>query len=279
MEHIENEIYHFTLNTLIPAACKSLREFYTAYENGADIGIQTKEDESPASAADRQTETILRELIIARYPEHGIIGEEFPPLNPDAQYIWILDPLDGTREFLARQPGCFGNLIALLMDGRPVMGTIADPINNAIWIPQKLSLAKPGTIEIEDATISCTAPQGMFKDKQQLATLLAIGNECKELRTKLNCIGFAYLIDGKIDLAIEADLALHDIAALIPVLTSAGIIAIDLDGNDYAEKIFDLGEMTGNTINQKFDIIASPDKDFAFRILERMTQNSSLKRA
>ena len=99
------EYLKFIEDVLIPQAGDSIRAFYQKYCDGIDIGIEIKSDDSLASFADRETEKRLRELIINQYPDHGIWGEEFGAYQTDRDYIWVLDPLDGTREVLAKKPG------------------------------------------------------------------------------------------------------------------------------------------------------------------------------
>ena len=97
------------------------------------IVIDYKADASPATRADRETETVIREMIVAEYPEHGVIGEEHPPERADADYLWIIDPIDGTRPFLAGVP-TFGTLIALTHKGTPVLGIIDQPVSGERWV-------------------------------------------------------------------------------------------------------------------------------------------------
>ena len=97
------------------------------------IEIEKKADDSPVTIADKKTEEFLRESIIKEFPEHGILGEEFGEVNPDAEYKWVLDPIDGTKSFISGTP-LFGTLIALLQNGNPVLGAINLPILNELLI-------------------------------------------------------------------------------------------------------------------------------------------------
>lgn len=95
----------FLLTRLAPAAANSLHRAFVDYCAGGDLETQTKADGSPASRADRDTEALLRNLITSAYPAHGIIGEEMGTINASAEWVWVLDPLDSTRAFLAQESG------------------------------------------------------------------------------------------------------------------------------------------------------------------------------
>ena len=262
------QIIEFTQELLIPAATDSLKTFYEAYIAGKDIGVEEKSDETPASRADKETEQVLRELIIEKFPEHGIIGEEFEAHNPESEFVWILDPLDGTREFLAKKPGCFGSLIALMRDGLPVFGAVIDPLYDKIWMSDRVNdeHVSLDVIDANQAVFACTNPQGMFQQDYQLEAMANFVKDSQEFRTELNCIGFVQLVDGNVDVAIEANLALHDIAALLPVLLNAGMTVIDLHGNDYNDVAFELPLAS----QQKFDVIAARDEALAWEVFEQM---------
>lgn len=262
------QIIDFASELLVPAVIESLKTFYDAYMNGEDIGVESKSDDTPASRADRETEKIMRDLITETFPDHGIIGEEFDALNPEAEFVWILDPLDGTREFLGKKPGCFGSLMALLRDGLPVFGVVVDPLYEKVWSSDRVSDEHVSfdVIEVSDAVFACTNPQGMFKDDGHLAVMTGFVKNSSEFRTELNCIGFVQLVEGNVDVAVENDLALHDVAALIPVLLNAGMSVIDLHGNDYNDAAFELPLAA----SQKFSIIAARDEALAWAVYDQL---------
>jgi inositol-phosphate phosphatase / L-galactose 1-phosphate phosphatase / histidinol-phosphatase len=97
------------------------------------VAIDDKPDNSPVTIADRDAEAAMRRLIAARFPEHGIFGEEHGQDRADAEFVWLLDPIDGTKSFISGVP-LFGTLIALLHRGRPVLGIIDQPISRERWI-------------------------------------------------------------------------------------------------------------------------------------------------
>ena len=99
----------------------------------SDFAVETKSDESPVTVADKQAEEIMREMIMKEYPAHGIIGEEFGDHNEDAEYQWVLDPIDGTKSFVSGT-FLFGTLIGLMKDGQPIVGTIHHPLTSHLLI-------------------------------------------------------------------------------------------------------------------------------------------------
>src|SRR5450432_1113924 len=103
------------------------------YFGNHSLEIETKADASPVTLADRGAETLMREMIESRFPNHGIIGEEFGDLRSAAEWVWVLDPIDGTKSFMSACP-LFGTLIALLHRGRPVLGAIHQPILRQLMI-------------------------------------------------------------------------------------------------------------------------------------------------
>ena len=231
----------FGINILVPAARAVLLEKFEAYKSGKDIDITGKKDGSPASRADREAESVMRDLIAEKYPSHGIIGEEHGSTRADAEYVWVLDPLDGTREFLDQQPGwCI--LIALIRNGKPVLGIIDDPLGKnttSSLSTTPLTVKEPSLSP--HSKIACTYPGTMFKSTPWETTapqLLAAG----KMKPRLNGIGFAAVAKGSIDLAVEASLKLHDIAALLPILWAAQAQTLRYDGSDYREHVFDLAQ-------------------------------------
>ena len=248
------ELYAFTRDILLPKADVILRNSYQAYCNGADIGIQTKSDNTPATNADREAEEALRTLISRNYPSHGIQGEEFGSLNPDADWIWVLDPLDGTREFLAKRPGYFGILIGLLYKGEVHFGAISDPIKRRHWHSEKGMTPLKENL-VNKSIIACTSPELMFEPADLRRGIVAVQEKALDFKTDLNCLGFAGIVDGVIDAAIENNLKAHDIIPLIPVLLNSGIVVVDLDGNSYSTMKFN----SEDAFSRRYGVIAAVD--------------------
>lgn len=226
------EFADFAVSRLVPAAEAVLLRRYEEHKRGADIGVENKGDGSPASRADREAEQVMRDIIEKTYPAHGIIGEEFGLKNPQAEYVWVLDPLDGTREFLAKEAG-WGTLIALMHKGRPVVGVIHDAQKKVTWCGGNGTIAnknKAAPKKLAQASVSCTNI-AMFDGSPWKNGAKKLFESCGEAKKRLNCLGFAYVADGSIDLAAESSLKLHDIAALLPVLWDAGAECATPGGN------------------------------------------------
>jgi inositol-phosphate phosphatase / L-galactose 1-phosphate phosphatase / histidinol-phosphatase len=216
---------------LADRAGEVLRRYYRA-----PISVDYKADESPVTIADREAEGVMRDLIRARFPEHGIEGEEFPSEHGEAELVWNLDPIDGTKAFLVGRP-TFGTLISLLRRGRPALGIIDQPISRERWVGV---LGEPSTCngsairvracpDLEDAVLSTTSPQ-MFKAAEEQAAFARLAKVVKFPVYGGDCYAYGLLAMGFADLVVEADLDLHDFAALVPVIEGAGGVITDWQG-------------------------------------------------
>ncbi|MDR3424245.1 MAG: inositol monophosphatase family protein [Alphaproteobacteria bacterium] len=262
MNKILDELAAFARSRLVPAARACLMRAYNAYCQGDDLGAALKEDGTPASRADRDTERLLREMIAEAYPDHGIAGEEYGVENADAEFIWVLDPLDGTKEFLAKVDG-WGILIGLLQKGKPVLGSIIDPQTIKIWDQDTKFPVANVKSTIEQAIVATTAPENMFRDAPYAAGAQALFRRCAGRRERLNCLGFAYAADGCVDVVAENRLTLYDIAALLPVLWAAGATCRNLSGADYRNIAFDVGEAAA----AHYGLVASRDPSLVSAVL------------
>jgi inositol-phosphate phosphatase/L-galactose 1-phosphate phosphatase/histidinol-phosphatase len=199
------------------------------------LAVTDKPDLSPVTVADRAAEAAMRRLIAARFPEHGIIGEEYGPERADAEFVWVLDPIDGTKSFISGVP-LFGTLIALARQGRPILGIIDQPISRERWIG---AAGHPTTFNgtmircrpcdaLAAATVFSTSPD-MFKDADA-AALGRVAKAAKLVRFGADCYAYGLLAHGFIDLVIEASLKPYDFSAMVPIVEGAGGIATDWRG-------------------------------------------------
>jgi len=184
----------------------------------------------PVTQADQEAEAALRRLIAARYPDHGVIGEEFGEDRPDADHVWILDPIDGTRAFIAGLP-LWTNLIALRIDGLPQVGAIGQPCLEEIFIggPSGARLLK-GIVEttlaarpceqLTGAVIATTDPD-LFTGAE-LGAWTQVRAAAKLARLGCDAYAYAMLAAGRIDLVAESGLKVWDWSALVPVIEAAG---------------------------------------------------------
>jgi inositol-phosphate phosphatase/L-galactose 1-phosphate phosphatase/histidinol-phosphatase len=199
------------------------------------IAIDDKADESPVTIADRQAESVMRDLVRETLPSHGIIGEEFGAHQPDAEWLWIFDPIDGTKAFITGKPS-FGTLICLMHNGEPVLGVLDQPITGERWIGvigQGTTLnGKPLKVracdQVNKAALYSTDPS-MFSG-EEVAAYNRLAEAVKLRRFGADCYAYGLLAAGFVDLVCEADLKLYDFAALIPIIREAGGVVTDWTG-------------------------------------------------
>ena len=177
----------------------------------------------------------MRELIERRFPDHGIIGEEFGRLRDDAEFVWVLDPIDGTKSFISGVP-LFGTLIALTCAGRPILGVIDQPILHERWLG---AAGHPSTLngaaihcricsDLAAATLFATTPE-MFRGADA-ASFARVSAAVKLTRFGADCYAYGLLAAGFIDLVIEASLKPYDFCAIIAIVEGAGGIVSDWRG-------------------------------------------------
>ncbi|MCU0890647.1 MAG: histidinol-phosphatase [Sandarakinorhabdus sp.] len=197
--------------------------------------VETKEDFSPVTAADREAEAAIRRLLDEYRPDDGVIGEEYGDDRPDAARVWVLDPIDGTRAFVSGRP-LFGTLIALLEDGKPVLGIIDQCIIGDRWLagPGQPTLFNGQRCHVRacstlgEARIGTTSPQafpqGDFGAFEQLRA--GVG----DVLYGGDCHNYGLVAAGHLDAVVESGLKLHDWAALVPIITGAGGVITDWQG-------------------------------------------------
>ena len=199
------------------------------------IAVIDKPDLTPVTAADRAAEETMRGLIEARFPEHGILGEEFGRAREGAEFIWTLDPIDGTKSFISGVP-LFGTLIALTRDRRPIVGVIDQPISRERWVGasgRQTTLngaairCRPCPV-LAAATLFTTTPD-MFKG-EDAASFVRVSAAVKLTRFGADCYAYGLLAAGFVDLVLEANLKPYDFCAMVPIVEGAGGVASDWRG-------------------------------------------------
>ncbi|WER48943.1 histidinol-phosphatase [Cupriavidus sp. WKF15] len=199
----------------------------------SDVEIAIKTDASPVTRADREIESELRSLIANRYPHHAFFGEESGG-SIGAGLGWVIDPIDGTKSFICGVP-LFGCLIALLEDGKPVLGLIEMPALRERWVgyagrttfnetPARVNACT----SLKDARLFATSPD-MF-DGQDADAFSALSREVGMRRFGTDCYAYGLLASGLCDLVVEANLEIYDVVALVPVIENAGGIVTDWNG-------------------------------------------------
>jgi inositol-phosphate phosphatase / L-galactose 1-phosphate phosphatase / histidinol-phosphatase len=200
------------------------------------VTVDDKSDLSPVTIADREAETAMRALLSQHVPEHGVFGEEHGAVRTDAEYVWVLDPIDGTKAFITGLP-IFGTLIALLHRGVPVLGIIDQPILKERWIGvtgerstlNGKAIAVRPCGSLEQAYMYSTAPMMFPGDYGK--SHRALTERVKLFRWGGDCYAYGLLAAGHVDLVVEASLKLYDFAALVPVIKGAGGHITDWRGN------------------------------------------------
>jgi len=194
----------------------------------------------PVTEADRGAERAIRQLIAERYPEHGIIGEEYGEDRPDAEFVWVLDPVDGTRAFISGLP-LWCVLIGLRHEGRPVLGSIGQPYIGETYIGHaggsrlvtahgERTLKVRACPKLTDAVIATTDPEGCFTGAE-LGAWTQVRAAARLARLGCDAYAYAMVAAGTMDMVIEAGLKAWDIDAAIPLIEGAGGVVTDWRGD------------------------------------------------
>jgi myo-inositol-1(or 4)-monophosphatase len=204
------------------------------------LAVENKQTGSfdPVTAADRAAEHAMRALIRRNFPDHGILGEEYGAERTDAEYVWVLDPIDGTKAFISGMPA-WGTLIGLMRFGEPVFGMMHQP-----FIKERFSgdggaasyrgpagnrdLQVRECASLSDAVLYTTSP--LLMNEADRTTFRKVENAVKLSRYGGDCYSYCMLAAGQIDLIIETEIKPHDIVALIPIINGAGGIITTWDG-------------------------------------------------
>lgn len=199
------------------------------------VQVDDKPDQTPVTIADREAEAAMRRMIAAEFPEHGIVGEEEAPVRRDAEWVWTLDPVDGTKAFISGKP-LFGTLIGLCQGGTPRLGIIDQPVLRERWLgiagrPSTLNgvrIATRACPELRLASLNTTSPD-MFMG-EDAARFARLTRAVKLAMYGGDCYAYALLASGFIDLVAEAGLKVFDYCALVPVIEGAGGVITDWQG-------------------------------------------------
>lgn len=195
----------------------------------------------PVTEADRESERVMRSLIEARFPDHGIIGEEFPDRPSASPFVWSLDPIDGTRSFICGLP-TWTTLIALLQDGLPILGVIDAPClgerylgvgGSAVLITadgSEVQLRTSGCARLDHARLATTDPY-LFRGADA-AGFERLRRGSRTQRYGQDAYAYARLAAGTVDLVVESELKPHDYNALIPVIRGAGGVVSNWHGGE-----------------------------------------------
>ena len=222
--------YLDTAERLADLAAEVVRPFFRR-----PIQIDRKPDASPVTEADRAVEQAIRATLADLHPDHGVIGEEFASLRPDAEWVWVIDPIDGTGAFISGQP-TFGTLIALLHNGEPALGIIDQPIAGERWLGNGTETRFNDQVvhtsaceAVKEASLFATTPHQFHgSDASGFAVLQA---RARMTRFGIDCYAYGLLALGFVDAVVEASLSPYDYLALVPVVEGAGGRITDWGGN------------------------------------------------
>ncbi|MGD0334186.1 MAG: histidinol-phosphatase [Xanthobacteraceae bacterium] len=197
------------------------------------LGVENKSRSGgfdPVTAADRTAEAAMRALIKKTFPEHGILGEEFDAERPDAEYVWVLDPIDGTKSFICGMPA-WGTLIALTRRGEPIYGMMHQPFTREHFTGDGSAASYRGPAgdralrtracaQLKEAVLLTTSPLLMQEaDRQSFGR---VEGAVRLSRYGGDCYAYCMLAAGQVDLVIETELKPHDVLPLIPIIEGAG---------------------------------------------------------
>lgn len=247
-------------------ACDAILPFFRTALDTEDKSKGGRFD--PVTEADRAAEAAMRRMIESQFPAHGIIGEEFGSKRPDAEYVWVLDPIDGTKAFISGLP-TWGVLIGLLHKGKPCYGMMVQPFTHERFVGDTTTATWTGTglgptrgrrrlgtrrcATLKEATVMTTSP--LLYAGEKLEALRRIEAEARLVRYGCDCYAFAMLAAGHVDCVVESGVQPYDVIALIPIVEGAGGVMTDWKGGNAAE---------GG------DIVASGDRRLHGEVLARL---------
>jgi myo-inositol-1(or 4)-monophosphatase len=222
------------VNELASISGETILPFFRTALSVTDKG---KDRFDPVTAADHAAETAMRNLIKRTFPAHGVIGEEFGADRPDAEYVWVLDPIDGTKSFMAGMPA-WGTLIALTRFGEPVFGMMNQPFIGERFSGDGMAASYKGPAgnrelrvrpceRLSDAVLFTTSP--LLMNEADRKAFQKVEAAAKLSRYGGDCYAYCMLAAGHVDLVIETELKPYDIVALVPIITGAGGIVTTWD--------------------------------------------------
>jgi myo-inositol-1(or 4)-monophosphatase len=197
----------------------------------------------PVTEGDKAAEVVMRRMIRETFPAHGIIGEEFGSENVDAEFVWVLDPIDGTRAFMAGLP-VWGTLIGLKRGGEPAYGMMHQPFTRERFFGDGSGASYTGPDgarelrtrpceALSEATLMTTSPR-LFKGKER-SGFEKVEKAARLTRFGCDCYAYCMLAAGHVDLVIETGLQPYDIVALAPIIEGAGGAVTTWDGGSPAQ--------------------------------------------
>jgi inositol-phosphate phosphatase/L-galactose 1-phosphate phosphatase/histidinol-phosphatase len=227
----------------------------------SQLGVETKSDNTPVTEADKKIEETIRKLIAINFKDHAVYGEEFGRNEKDAEYVWVIDPIDGTKSFITGR-ALFGTLISLVKNQEPVLGIIDQPILNERWLgangETKFNGKQVNTrthVDMGNAIFATTSP--LLFDEAGKVVISKISSAANFVIYGGDCYSYGQLSMGFVDLVAESGLKPYDYCALIPIIENAGGVVTDWNG----------GKLAMNS--KKGDIVACGDPSLHKYVMER----------
>ena len=227
-------------------AAEDVQPLILRHFQNPDLEVIRKGDDSPVTVADRECETRIRDAIAKRFPNDGVLGEEFEEVPGSNSYRWVLDPIDGTKPFVRGVP-LFGTLIGLERDGRCVLGVSRFPgLNEVVYGAEGLGAwwvsangrkreARVSEVNSPDAALFCTANPRRWEDRGMRAALDGFVRDFRLTRTWADCYGHMLVATGRAEAMVDPTMSLWDAAALLPILKEAGGAFVDWQGEERAD--------------------------------------------
>ena len=222
------------LDTALAAAAAAADEILRYYRG--DFTVEIKADQSPVTVADRRAEEIIKDILLSRFPRHGFFGEESGKEQADAEFLWLVDPIDGTKSFVGGY-GMFSTQIALMHRGELVLGVSSAPAAREVaWAARGSGARIDGTpvrvsgkSSLAEATVSTGNLQSLARSAQwsNLGRIFAAANRTRGYGDYYH---YHRLAAGQLDAVIESDVNILDIAALSVIVREAGGVFTDLQG-------------------------------------------------
>ncbi|KAM7475040.1 hypothetical protein LguiB_022283 [Lonicera macranthoides] len=264
--HSELDRFADVANKLADAAGEVIRKYFRK-----SFDILDKEDLSPVTIADQAAEESMIALILENLPTHAIYGEEngWRCKEKFADYVWVLDPIDGTKSFITGKP-LFGTLIALLHKGKPILGIIDQPVLRERWIGitgKRTTLngeevSTRNCSKLSQAYLYTTSPH-LFSGEAEVA-FARVRSKVKVPLYGCDCYAYALLASGYVDLVIESGLKPYDFLSLILVIEGAGGVITDWKGNQLN------WEASSDTPVTSFNVLAAGDKQLHQQALDSL---------
>lgn len=216
------------------------RETLPRFRLGIGVDDKGKAGFDPVTEADRAAEAAIRRRILERFPDHGVFGEEAGIDNPDAEYVWHIDPVDGTRAFICGLPS-WGTLIGLARNGKVIAGAMAQPFTGETYLAagdgaflaqagRRRRLQTRATAGLSSAMMMTTSP--FLFSPAEAGRYRELEKRCRLTRYGFDCYAYAMVASGHIDLVVESGLKSYDVAALIALVEQAGGRFTDWDGGN-----------------------------------------------